>query len=516
MLLRFADFEIDTDRYELSRGGQPVSVEPRVFNLLLHFARHANILFSRDDLMAAVWDGRIVSDATISGCIKSVRRALGDSGDKQRYIQTVHGRGFRFIGDVRQEQSGPVTEKPPAGVGHIKQAAPSLIVLPFKCIHDTPAVNAFAKGLVASLETILTRIPLLRISAQAANYTHRELAPTPRQIHEEIGIDYLLEGNVQSLDDLIRVNVQLADAKTGFRLWAEQFEFILNDIKGGIDRVVIGILCKLEPQLNRAIYNSVRTGKGSPSARELYLEASGVMALKGWHQDTFQEAAALLRRSSQQDPAFALAPAYLSLILALGHRVGLLGEREQTQAEAVAAAERALQLENMDSAVLGFAGCALADLGLVYRALPILRKAVELNPANAQAWAALGSAYLIDKQPVLAIQHLTHGIDLSPLDSRLAIWGALLALALMLAGDLDAAQAQAELACQRDDRTYLSRVVYAAVLLNRKHPQAALQALADAYRIKPDLSDAEIDALISANLGTRLRALAAQAGQPHI
>jgi len=149
----------------------------------------------------------------------------------------------------------------------------------------------------------------------------------------------------------------------------------------------------------------------------------------------------------------------------------------------------------------------MADLGLVGRALPILKNAVELNPNNAQAWAALGSAYLIDNKPELAVTHLTHGINMSPLDNRLSVWEALLALALMRTNDLAAAQARVELACQRDDRTYLSRVVQAAVLLCRSMPEAARRALADAYRIKPDLSDTEIDALISSKLGKQLRAL---------
>ncbi|MCU7842218.1 MAG: winged helix-turn-helix domain-containing protein [Candidatus Thiodiazotropha sp. (ex Monitilora ramsayi)] len=513
MILRFADIEINTDRYELRRNGELVDVEPLVFDLLVHFVKHVNTLFTRDELMDAVWSGRVVSDATVSGCIKSARRALGDSGEKQLYIKTVHGRGFRFIGDVSQDQPQTFTAETTSTYKQTKQAEPSLIVLPFKCINGIPEINGFAEGLVANLETILTRIPLLRISAQASDYAHRNLMPTARQIHEEIGIDYLLEGNVQLLGDQVRINIQLIDAKSGFRLWAGLFEHALNEISGAIDGVVIDILSKLEPQLNRAIYHSVCASEGPPSARELYLEASGILALKGWHLDTFQEAAALLRRSSDQDPAFALAPAYLSLILALGHRVGLLSQWEQTKAEAIEAAEHALQLENMDSTVLGFAGCAMADLGLINRSLPILKHAVELNPANAQAWAALGSAYLIDRQPKLAIKNLTRGIDISPLDSRLSIWGALLALALMQSNDLDAAQIQAELACQRDDRTYLSRVVHAAVLLRGNNPQAALQALTDAYRIKPDLSDIEIDALISAKLGKQLRALAVQTGQ---
>lgn len=380
-------------------------------------------------------------------------------------------------------------------------------MLPFKAISDNPAITGWAEGLVANLDTILTRIPLLRISSQASSYANRDVTQTARKIHEETGVDYVLEGNVQSLEDQIRINIQLVDAISGFRLWAGQFEQTLNDIMVNMDSGIIAIIAKLEPQLNRAIYDRVRSNEEEPSARELYLEASGILAMKGWHLETFSEATDLLRRSSALDMDFALAPAYLSLILALGHRVGLLSEREQAKAEAIQAAERALQLDNMDSTVLGFVGCAMADLGLVSRALPILKNAIELNPNNAQAWAALGSAYLIDNQFEHAVTHLTRGINMSPLDNRLAVWEALLALALMRTHDLDAALARAELSCQRDDRTYLSRVVHAAVLLCSRLPDAALLALTDAYRIKPDLSDAEIDALISTKLGQQLRAL---------
>ncbi|TVT55350.1 MAG: hypothetical protein FHK82_08400 [Sedimenticola thiotaurini] len=505
MLLRFANIELDTDRYELRRRGERIAVEPLVFDLLIHFAQHPNTIFSRDDLIAAVWNGRIVSDATVSSCIKSARKALGDSGNRQIYIETVQRRGFRFIGEIdlartQAQQQNSVTLR-------AKHFEPSLIVLPFKSISDNPAIDGFTEGLVANLETILTRIPLLRISSQASSYANRDITPTARKIYEETGVDFVLEGNVQVLEDQIRINIQLVDAQSGFRLWAGQFEQLLNDIKGNMDSGIIAIIAKLEPQLNRAIYNRVRTNEEEPSARELYLEASGILAMKGWHLETFSEAANLLRRSAELDVEFALAPAYLSLILALGHRVGLLSEREQTKDEAIQAAEHALQLDNMDSTVLGFAGCAMADLGLVNRALPILKNAVELNPNNAQAWAALGSAYLIDNNPELAVTHLTRGIEMSPLDNRLAVWEALLALALMLTHNLDAALDRAELACQRDDRTYLSRIVLAAVLLCGRKPEAAQQALAEAYRIKPDLSDTEMDALITSRLGQQLRAL---------
>ncbi len=103
MILTFGEFELDIDRFELRRNGQPRKVEPKVFDLMTHFAKNPGKVFSRDDLIAAVWHGRVVSDATVSTCIKSARKALGDSGDAQRYITTVRGRGFRFAADVEYD-----------------------------------------------------------------------------------------------------------------------------------------------------------------------------------------------------------------------------------------------------------------------------------------------------------------------------------------------------------------------------------------------------------------------------
>ena len=120
--------------------------------------------------------------------------------------------------------------------------------------------------------------------------------------------------------------------------------------------------------------------------------------MKGRHPDTFAEAVSLLRRSIAIDPTFSRAHAYLALIFALGHRVGLLLEREQALLEGARAADTALEMDDVDSTALGFAGGALADLGQADRAMPKLEKAIEQDPSNAQASAALGAANIVDRK----------------------------------------------------------------------------------------------------------------------
>ena len=507
-MLTFGDFELDIDGFELRRQGKLRRVEPRVFDLIAHFASNPGKVFSHDDLIACVWRGRVVSDTTVSTCIKNARKALGDSGENQRYIVTVRGRGFRFAAKVETGGDGRKVERKTAGAN--KSATfgtrPSLLIVPFRSLSDHRNAVELADGVSSDLGTILTRIPLLRISSKGARYLDRDLAPSAREIHETLGVDFVLEGTLHARDGGVRINVQLSDARSGFQLWAEQFSLPCA-ADAAHDRAVTAVIAKLEPQLHRAIYDSVRASDGEPNAQQLFLEASSILALKGWHPASFTAAAKQLRRSCELDPDFALAFAYLALVVGLGTRVGLTGDQEKTRVETLEAAERALELDAMDSTVLGFAGCALADIGYPSRALPILRNAVEINPSNAQAWAALGSVCLILKRVDEAVRHLTHGINISPLDSRLSMWGALLALALMFSKDLDGALQQAELARQRDYRNFIPPVALAGIQLLRGEPSSAFEALSEARRLRPNLGPAQVYPLLGEALGANLLSL---------
>ena len=115
MRFRFGDYLLDVDRRELRRGGEPVEVEPQVFDLLAHVIRHRDRVVSKDDLLASVWHGRIVSDSTLSSRINAARRAIGDSGEEQRWIRTVARHGIRFVGEAREE----------GGAGEAAPAAPT-------------------------------------------------------------------------------------------------------------------------------------------------------------------------------------------------------------------------------------------------------------------------------------------------------------------------------------------------------------------------------------------------------
>src|SRR5581483_2672422 len=109
MLYSFKDFALDTDRRELRSGDAQIAVEPQVFDLLVHLIENRDRVISKDDLIASVWKGRIVSDSTLDSRINAARKAIGDSGDRQELIRTVPRKGVRFVGAVRKSEEQQAT-----------------------------------------------------------------------------------------------------------------------------------------------------------------------------------------------------------------------------------------------------------------------------------------------------------------------------------------------------------------------------------------------------------------------
>ncbi|HKD36091.1 MAG TPA: transcriptional regulator [Pirellulales bacterium] len=102
MLIWFEDYALDTDRRELRRGAELLSMEPQVFDLLVFLVTNRDRVVSKDDLMAGVWGGRIVSESTLASRINAVRRVIGDSGAQQRLVRTIIGKGIRFVGEAHE------------------------------------------------------------------------------------------------------------------------------------------------------------------------------------------------------------------------------------------------------------------------------------------------------------------------------------------------------------------------------------------------------------------------------
>jgi TolB-like protein len=218
MLYRFEDYVLDAGRRELRRGPALVGIEPQVFDLLVFLVTNRDRVVSKENLLASVWGGRIVSESTLDSRINAVRRAIGDTGKDQRLIRTIIGKGVRFVGAVQE---------PPIASQAATAAAPprlSIVVLPFASLSDDPEQDYFADAVTDDLTTDLSRISDSFVIARSTAFTYKGKQVDVRQIGRELGVRYVLEGSVRRLGEQVQVNVQLIEAETASHLWAERFD----------------------------------------------------------------------------------------------------------------------------------------------------------------------------------------------------------------------------------------------------------------------------------------------------
>ena len=373
----------------------------------------------------------------------------------------------------------------------------SLAVLPLNNMSDQSELEFLADGLTEDIITMLARLPGFLVIARNSTFAYKGQAPDIRQVGRELGVGYVVEGSLRPVGGNIRVTIQLIEAESGKHLWAAKFDQPTERIDELQDEITLGIATRLEPELAKAeIARLKKRGDMNVNAWGYYNQASGLLSLKGWHRETFEEATELLGKAISLDPDFALAHAYLSLIMALGHMFGLSPNSQGGKQSAIEKAEQAIEIDSYNPAVLGFAGCALSDVGEVARGIDILERAVEADPSNAQAWVALGTSYLRGGKAREGIKMLRHGMRISPLDNRLSFWGTNLAYALFRLRKLEEAEAEARQACRRDEKNYMGRVVLALILMAKGQSAQSQRELKDALRLRPDLRLEDLRSLV--------------------
>jgi DNA-binding winged helix-turn-helix (wHTH) protein/Tfp pilus assembly protein PilF len=480
---RFGEFEVDGRNFALSRNSVPVPVEPLALDLILDLLAHHGQLRTRDDLVDAIWDGRFVSDSTISTAVKTARKVLGDSGDQQRYIKTVRGRGFVFDSPLDK-----APEVPPA----VRPAQPGPMLGIHVQSYDDSWEKVQARAFAARLRSVLARVPMLRISATSPR------DPEDLEALASAGLTLLVDLGVHATGSTTMMDVSVIDVRTGVQSWARSFQVPPGLV--GAEVLLHQVVAPLEPAITRTMIDALSDGSTDPRAK--VLEAVSVLATFGWNKDSFKEANRLLDDALSADPNIAIGHAYAALIRALAHRVGI-NRDEAELARAISHAEAALDLETQDSFVLGIAGCALCDAGQPARGGPILRRAVELNPANGHALTAIGASQMMERNIEEALKNLRAGIEISPADSRLAVWEALLALAELVNEDIPRAEEAARAATSRDDKNYISRLVLTAVMGVKDDQDGLMAACTELLRVHPELSEDEVRFMI----GNRLKGL---------
>jgi len=375
---------------------------------------------------------------------------------------------------------------------------PSIAVLPFTCFSEEREFKFLTEAMTEDLITMLARIPGFIVIARQSSFAYQGRSVDSRQIGRELGVRYIIEGSLRPVGQQLRVGTQLIDATTGAQLWADRFDGQAEDVLELQDQIVRAIASRIEPELVRAEIALIRRRRdANPNAWSCFRQGAGVISLKGWSEETLTQATALLRQATTLDPDFALARAQLALFLSLGARLGLVADGAAAVTEARTEAERAVTIDHDASEVLGYAGCALAELGDVQRGTEILERAIENDPSNAQAWVALGTSLcFLEKMDATGLEKLRHGMRLSPRDHRLGFWGTFYALALARHRRLTEAHEEVRAACRHDPQFYVARIVLALTAAGLGSKEEAVVALREARRLRPRLSLNEIQLLV--------------------
>jgi len=474
MLFLFDNFVLDSQRRELRCGAQVYHIEPQVFDLLEFLIRNRDRVVSKDDLIAAVWNGRIVSDATLASRINSARSAIGDNGETQRLIRTVHRKGVRFVGEVKEVTEQAALEQP-SQVFALPDK-PSIAILPFQNMSGDPEQDYFADGIVEDITTALSRMRSLFVIARNSSFTFKGRAVDVKQVGRELGVRYVVEGSLRKAGDRVRITTQLVETETGNHVWADRYDRALDDIFALQDEITLSVIGAIEPGVRQAEIERIKRKRPDRfDAYDLVLRALPLISASMMAQEA-AKAVPLLENALTLEPDYAEAHALLAWshqilfrqdknaeinraaairharaamahgqdnVTALAMAAYVTAMVEHDRSTAFEAFERARALGPSSALTLFFGGVALAWAGEAERAIEWAERALRFSPFdpfNAFSFGAIAIARFQRGEYDEAVKYVSRAIQSSPGFSLLHF---LQAAPLVKLGRIDEAKASA-------------------------------------------------------------------------
>ena len=215
---RFGSFVLDVSAYELRKHGRSIKVERRPMELLMLLVDRRGDLVTRDEIVDRLWGRHVFIDidTSVNTVVRKIRRALRDSADHSRFIQTVQGKGYRFIADV-EPATGAV-----------------LAVLPFENLQGDADQDYVANGLTEETIVGLGQVDPERLSVigRTSSMAYRRTTKTVKEIGRELGVDYLLEGSIRAGNGRFRITSTLIRVRDQVQIWTATYERESNDLLG--------------------------------------------------------------------------------------------------------------------------------------------------------------------------------------------------------------------------------------------------------------------------------------------
>ncbi len=369
----------NTDLRELTRAGEIRSAPPQVLALLELLIANYERMVSKDEIVEAVWNGRIVSDGSINSRVKLLRQALDDDGKQQRLIKTVHGQGFRFVGTVEASEADPDMASDPSAILPLPDR-PSIAVLPFDNMSSDPDHEFLADGICEDILTALSKVSELFVIARNSTFVYKGRSVDVRQVGRELGVAYVLEGSVRSSGPRLRITAQLIDARSGEHVWAERYDRQQDEIFALQDEITLQIVSELLGELITTTEQARIWVGGTGNFDAWQAVVRGTMLVASMERAKLSEAVVQLERAISIDPEYASA----HVVLANAHFQLLInGWTDDPMASLGIIAENAQQAlainpsDPLATAMISFVALCQGDLA---RAEQLAQRAVELGP----------------------------------------------------------------------------------------------------------------------------------------
>ena len=406
-------------RFELREDGASHSLEPQVFALLAFLVERRERLVPKAEIFEKLWDGRVVTDSALTSRIKSARQALGDSGKAQRFIKTIHGKGFRFVGDVQVAHSaglvlpGDDVERPDVSIE--TSPRPSIAVLPFTNHADASPYDTLADGLAHELITELARLRWLLVIARGSSFRFRGPDVDLREVGRLLGVRYCLSGDVETSGQQLVVTTELSDTRTGEVVWGERYTGFVDDIHSVRAEIKSKILTSLEFQipLHEAAGARLISTDNLDAWSAYHL---GLQHLYRFNRNDNAAATRLFGLAVEQDENFARAHAGLSFVHFQTAFMRQTDDIPGEIAKARSCAQRGLDIDPLDpfaNFTMGRSYWLESDLD---SARSWLERATSLSPNYAQGMYALAWTNTIAGADQDGRDQLDLAMRLSPLD----------------------------------------------------------------------------------------------------
>jgi TolB-like protein len=462
MIYRLDSYELDTERFELRRGGVVQAVEPQVFALLELLVANRDRLVSKDEINLRVWAGRIVSEAVLSSRIRSARKAIGDDGSAQRLIRTVHNRGFRFVGEAVTEVRAAISQAP-APTSRLEATSgagrPSIAVLPFQALRADPRHDLLADAVAHDLIVELSRLRWLFVIARGSSFRFRGAGLDLGAVATQLGVRYCLTGSLAIHGRRSIVTAELADPAEGRVIWADRFEQSLEDVLTLRTTIATRIAAEIDVRIP---LEEARRAAQMPDS----LDAWAAYHRGLWHMFRFNQhdnalAGEMFARAAAADPRFARAHAGLSFTHFQNAFIGYAKDAEAERALAREHALRSIDLDPLDpfsNLTMGRAALLHGDLD---GSVEWFERSVELNPNYAFAIYTRGLTDAVSGRGADGERNALSAMALSPLDPLRYAMLATIALSHLVRGDCAAASHWAERAAMSPRAHVMIRVIAA-------------------------------------------------------